>query len=68
VKTYKILLKSIDRDPVELIAELAHDRRARQFARERLESLPQFVAIEVWDGEARLCRLVAGGEPGAVAA
>jgi hypothetical protein len=53
VKTYTILVRDRGgRDPVCLLAELAHDTRAVDFARERLASSPRYVAIEVWrDGE-----------------
>ena len=58
MKAYKILVHD-DReaDPIELAAELAHDARAQEFARQRLASSDHFAAIEVWRGPVKLCHL-----------
>jgi len=39
---------------MKLTAELAHDRRARDFAQERLASCADYEAIEVWANGDRL--------------
>jgi len=58
VKTYTIYVHdSRARAPVRLSAELAHDERAHEFARERLASSRHHIAVEVWDGAQRLCRV-----------
>jgi hypothetical protein len=57
MKTYRILVH--DRRcaaPIELAAELAHDERAAQFARDRWSASVHIEAIEVWAGAQRLCR------------
>lgn len=61
MKAYKILVHD-DRegDPIELAAELAHDARAREFARDRLASSAHIMAIEVWRGPLKLCRFTSG--------
>ncbi len=43
--------------PIELIAQMASDRRAVDFARQRLTDYPRILAIEVWSGLCRLSRL-----------
>ena len=58
MKAYRILVHDLTQpEPVVLAAELAGDRRAREFARERLASSRDYAAVEVWDGPVRLCRL-----------
>jgi hypothetical protein len=42
--------------PIELAAELAHDERAAQFARDRWSASAHIEAIEVWSGAQQLCR------------
>ena len=65
VKTYSILVHDRRRpETTSLVAELAHDARAIDFARERLDSSAHYQAIEVWrEGvklfEARNARQVA---------
>jgi hypothetical protein len=46
------------RHPDVLVAEMAHDERACEYARERLSSSPHYVAVEVWRGAVKLCHLV----------
>lgn len=61
MKAYRVLVHDArDVEPVELIAELAHDRRAHEFARERLAASPYVLAIEVWRGAVKLCHLRTG--------
>ena len=58
MKTYRILVHDLGQsEPIVLAAELAGDRRAREFAHERLASSPDYAAVEVWDGAVRLCRV-----------
>ena len=57
MKTYRILVH--DRrcaTPIELAAEMAHDDRVAEFARERWLASAHVAAIEVWSGAVRLCR------------
>ncbi len=57
MKTYTLYLR--DRrlgQTVTLTGQFAHDRRAREYARQRLDASPHHEWIEVWDGTARLCR------------
>ena len=62
MRAYRILVHDVrDTQPVELIAELAHDRRAHEFARERLSTSPYIRAIEVWRGLVKLCHIRTGG-------
>jgi hypothetical protein len=57
MKAYRILVDDRREDaPRELAAEFAHDARACEFARQRLEATPLMAAIEVWSGLVRLCR------------
>jgi len=59
MKAYRILVHDLrEREPVELAAELAHDARAHEVARERLSSSSYFAAVEVWRGAVKLCHLV----------
>lgn len=61
MKAYRVLVHDVrDADPIELMAELAHDRRAHEFARERLAASPYVRAIEVWRGLVKLCHLKSG--------
>jgi hypothetical protein len=56
MKTYRILVH--DRRcaaPIELVAEMARDERAAEFARERWAASAHVTAIEVWSGPRRLC-------------
>ncbi len=58
MKAYRIFV--FDRrlaEPIRLAAELRHDARAREFARERLASSAHYDAIEVWEGGSQLLRL-----------
>jgi hypothetical protein len=58
MKAYRVLIHDLgSAEPVVLTAELASDRRAREFAHQRLASNPDYAAVEVWDGPVRLCRL-----------
>lgn len=58
MKAYKILVHDVrEADPIELAAELAHDARAQEFARQRLASSDHVAAIEVWRGAVKLCHL-----------
>jgi|HubBroStandDraft_5_1064220.scaffolds.fasta_scaffold176707_2 hypothetical protein len=59
MKAYRILVHDLrEREPVVLAAELAHDARAHEFARDRLSSSAHLAAIEVWRGSVKLCHLV----------
>jgi hypothetical protein len=58
MKAYKILVH--DRRcaaPLELAAQMKHDVRVVEFARDRLAASEHVAAIEVWSGTRRLCRL-----------
>ena len=58
MKAYRVLIHDLaSAETVVLTAELAGDRRALEFARERLASSPDYAAVEIWDGPVRLCRL-----------
>jgi hypothetical protein len=46
---------------VILAAEFADDRRAHEFAQQRLASSDDYSAVEVWDGAVRLYRLQTPG-------
>ena len=46
------------REPDVLVAEMARDERACEFARERLSSSSHHQAVEVWRGAVKLCHLV----------
>ena len=64
MKTYKILVH--DRrcpEPIFLTAEMRHDQRACEYARERLRSSADYDAIEVWRAEVRLCQVVSPAVP-----
>ena len=57
MKPYRILVEDRrEGAPSELAAEFAHDARACEFARQRLDTTPMMAAIEVWAGPVRLCR------------
>jgi hypothetical protein len=63
MKAYRILVH--DRRcaaPIELAAEMKHDARVVEFARDRLAASKHVAAIEVWSGATRLCWL-ADDEP-----
>ena len=63
MKTYLMHVRERGLDqPVELIAEMVSDLRAVDFARQRIAAYPRITEIEIWSGEARLCRLHSGGE------
>ena len=69
MKAYRILVHDArDVEPIELTAVLAHDRRAHEFARERLAGSPYIRAIEVWRGLVKLCHLKTGVRESAQAA
>lgn len=56
MKTYRILVHDRrNAAPIELVAEMARDARAQEFARERLASSADVAAIEVWSGPVKLC-------------
>jgi hypothetical protein len=58
MKAYKILVHDRRCDaPIELAAEMKHDARVVEFARDRLAASSHVAAIEVWSGATRLCRL-----------
>lgn len=60
MKSYRILVNDLRAEaPAELAAEFAHDARAREFARQRLEASPSMKAIEVWRDRLKLCRFEA---------
>ena len=62
MKSYRLVVReSADGEPLELVAELASDLRAADFARQRMAANPRIREIEIWSGEARLCRLQARG-------
>jgi hypothetical protein len=42
---------------IRLAAQLAHDDRAKEFARERLAQSPAYEAVEVWSGGVKLCHV-----------
>jgi hypothetical protein len=57
VKSYRIIVH--DRRcaaPIELAAEMAHDDRAAEFARDRWSASAHVAAIEVWSGTRRVFR------------
>ena len=55
MKTYTIVVHDRRwREPMTLAAELAHDARACEFARQRLGASDDIEAIEVWRNGARL--------------
>jgi hypothetical protein len=61
MKAYKILVHDDrERDPIEFAAEMAHDARAQEFARQRLASSSHVAEIEVWRGHVMLCHLKSG--------
>ena len=58
MKAYRILVH--DRRcgaPIELAAEMRHDARVVEFARDRLAASNHVASIEVWSGATRLCWL-----------
>ncbi len=58
MKTYRMLVREADSvEPFELIAQMRTDRRAVDFASQRLVEYPRIAAIEVWSGFTQLCRL-----------
>lgn len=58
MKNYRMLVYEYGCvQPVELIAQMASDRRAVDFARQRLTDYSRILAIEVWSGLSRLSRL-----------
>ena len=62
MKTYQMRIRQLGWDrPMELIAEMRSDRRAIDFARQRLTEQPRILDIEVWSGLTQLCRLQRGG-------
>ncbi|MFI4934905.1 MAG: hypothetical protein ACHP7N_09830 [Caulobacterales bacterium] len=61
MKAYTIYVHDLRfEQPILLAAEFKHDKRAREFASERLASCDHYAAIEVWDGGMKLCHLVSG--------
>ena len=65
MKTYTIYVHDRRlRQQVMLAAELADDRRAHEFAEERLASSDDYSAVEVWEGDVRLYRLQAADAGG----
>ncbi|HEY1750361.1 MAG TPA: hypothetical protein VGG29_03810 [Caulobacteraceae bacterium] len=58
MKTYRLLVHERAGDaPVELAAEMAHDARVVQFARDRVAASKGVTAIEVWSGPVKLCEV-----------
>ena len=58
MKTYRMLVRETDSEqPFELIAQMSTDRRAMDFASQRLVEYPRIAAIEVWSDLTQLCRL-----------
>jgi hypothetical protein len=61
MKAYLILVHDRDAgETIRLSAELAHDERAKEFARERLAQSPAYEAVEVWSGNVKLCHVRRG--------
>jgi len=57
MKTYRILVHDARcAAPIELVAEMARDERAQQYARDQWSASANVEAIEVWSGPRRLCR------------
>ena len=58
MKTYRLVVReSAGGQPSELVTEMASDLRAADFARQRVAADPRILEIEIWSGEARLCRM-----------
>ena len=58
MKTYRMFVyERIGDQPVELITEMVSDLRAVEFARQRITAYPKIVAIEIWSGADRICRV-----------
>ena len=58
MKTYRMLVRETGSvEPSVLIAQMRTDRRAMDFASQRLTDYPRIAAIEVWSGFTRLCQL-----------
>ena len=58
MKDYTIYIHRYgERERQVLFAQLRDDRRAREFAEQRLAASPDHAAVEVWGGAARLCCL-----------
>jgi hypothetical protein len=62
MKTYRMIVREgADGEPLELVAKMASDLRAADFARQRIAADPRIREIEIWTGDTRLCRLQARG-------
>ena len=58
MNAYRILIHDARApEPMVLQAEMARDARACAFAEARLAENAAYLAIEVWRGDKRLCRL-----------
>jgi hypothetical protein len=56
MKAYRLLVHDArEAAPSEWRAEMAHDSRAVEFARDRLAASAHLASIEVWAGAQRLC-------------
>ncbi|HWF78472.1 MAG TPA: hypothetical protein VN694_15000 [Caulobacteraceae bacterium] len=58
MKTYRMFVHERgSSQPFELIAQMKSDLRAVEFARQRIVAFPRILAIEIWSGESRVCRV-----------
>ena len=58
MKTYRMLVYETGCvQPIELIAQMAGDLRALDFARQRIAAYPRILSIEIWSGADRVCHV-----------